>query len=90
MIVCICNQVSDKTIRSCASAGLTFDDIQLDLGVATQCGQCECHARDVIRQCRKQIPCPQAKRTAQPPSPPPLWQPIQLVMPVVAETQGNP
>lgn len=28
-----------------------FDDIQLELGVATQCGQCEGCARDVIAQC---------------------------------------
>ena len=28
-----------------------FDDIQFELGVATQCGQCEGCARDVIAQC---------------------------------------
>jgi len=30
---------------------MDFDDIQFELGVATQCGQCEGCARDVIAQC---------------------------------------
>jgi bacterioferritin-associated ferredoxin len=41
MIVCVCHRVSDKTIAQCARSGMAFDDIQLELGVATQCGQCE-------------------------------------------------
>ena len=28
-----------------------FDDIQFELGVATQCGRCEGCAREVIAQC---------------------------------------
>lgn len=30
---------------------MDFDDIQFELGVATQCGQCECSAREVVAQC---------------------------------------
>lgn len=30
---------------------MDFDDIQFELGVATQCGQCESCARDVVAQC---------------------------------------
>jgi bacterioferritin-associated ferredoxin len=33
-----------------------FDDIQFELGVATQCGQCEDCARDVIAQCNSVAP----------------------------------
>lgn len=82
MIVCVCNKVSDKAIRACASAGLTFDDMQIDLGIATQCGQCECHARDVIRQCTDQASCPQAHQGLKPcsrlPSLPTDWQPVTM------------
>jgi bacterioferritin-associated ferredoxin len=51
MIVCVCHRVSDKTIAQCARAGMAFDDIQLELGVATQCGQCECSARALFAEC---------------------------------------
>ena len=51
MIVCVCNRVSDREIARHARAGMSFDDIQFELGVATQCGQCECSARDVVAQC---------------------------------------
>jgi bacterioferritin-associated ferredoxin len=52
MIVCVCRRVSDKSIAQAARCGRSFDDIQLDMGVATQCGQCESSARAVWAQCR--------------------------------------
>ncbi|WP_082151418.1 bacterioferritin-associated ferredoxin [Caenimonas sp. SL110] len=51
MIVCVCKRVSDREIARHARAGMSFDDIQFELGVATQCGQCEGCARDVVAQC---------------------------------------
>ena len=51
MIVCVCNRVSDREIARHVRAGMDFDDIQFELGVATQCGQCECCAREVVAQC---------------------------------------
>ena len=51
MIICVCRRVNDKTIERCARAGLDFDDIQMELGVATQCGKCECQARNIIAEC---------------------------------------
>jgi bacterioferritin-associated ferredoxin len=51
MIICVCKRVSDRDIARQAKAGLSFDDIQLELGVGTQCGQCEGCARDVYAQC---------------------------------------
>jgi bacterioferritin-associated ferredoxin len=51
MIVCVCRRVSDREIARHAHAGMDFDDIQFELGVATQCGQCEGCARDIVAQC---------------------------------------
>ncbi|MFT3719519.1 bacterioferritin-associated ferredoxin [Pseudorhodoferax sp.] len=56
MIVCVCNRVSDREIVRHVRAGLSFDDIQLELGVATQCGRCEGCARDVVEQCSRLHP----------------------------------
>jgi bacterioferritin-associated ferredoxin len=51
MIVCVCHRISDREIARHARAGMGFDEIQFELGVATQCGQCEDCARDVVAQC---------------------------------------
>lgn len=51
MIVCVCNRVSDRDIVRHVQSGMDFSDIQLELGVATQCGQCEGCARDLVAQC---------------------------------------
>jgi bacterioferritin-associated ferredoxin len=56
MIVCVCHGVSDREIARHARAGMSFDDIQFELGVATQCGRCECCARDVVAQCSATSP----------------------------------
>ena len=56
MIVCICRRISDRDIARHARAGMGFDEIQFELGVATQCGQCEGCARDVINQCSSTCP----------------------------------
>lgn len=51
MIVCVCHRVSDKTIERCSRLGASFDDIQLEHGVATQCGKCEHSARSIWLEC---------------------------------------
>jgi bacterioferritin-associated ferredoxin len=61
MIICVCRRVSDREIARHARAGMGFDDIQFELGVATQCGQCEGCARDVVAQCNPA--CPSANLT---------------------------
>lgn len=55
MIVCVCHRVNDKTIAQCARSGASFDDIQLEFGVATQCGQCEQGARRIWSECCQSI-----------------------------------
>ncbi len=52
MIICICARVSDKTIERSARSGQTFDDLQFEHGVATQCGKCAGCARDIWDRCR--------------------------------------
>jgi bacterioferritin-associated ferredoxin len=56
MIVCVCRRVSDREIARHVRAGMDFDDIQFELGVATQCGQCEDCARDIVAQCSSAQP----------------------------------
>lgn len=56
MIVCVCNRISDRDIVRFVRAGRGFDDIQLELGVATQCGNCEGCAREIVDQCSRTHP----------------------------------
>lgn len=49
MYVCICNAVTDRQIKTAVQEGHgTFKKIQRQLGVATCCGLCESHAKEVI------------------------------------------
>jgi len=50
---------------------MDFDDIQFELGVATQCGQCEGCAREVIAQCSGCQPVAAISSTA--PHESPAW-----------------
>lgn len=63
MIVCVCHRVSDKVISQCARQGMAFSDIQLELGVATQCGKCESCARSVWQSCSTTAPTAQIQMT---------------------------
>lgn len=56
MIVCVCRRVSDREITRHAQAGLDFDTLQFELGVATQCGRCEGCARQLVAQCAAEGP----------------------------------
>jgi bacterioferritin-associated ferredoxin len=49
MIVCVCNNVSDKEIRQAFELGATsMAALRADLGVATCCGSCQDCARQVL------------------------------------------
>jgi bacterioferritin-associated ferredoxin len=73
MIVCVCRRVSDREIARHARAGMDFDDIQFELGVASQCGQCEGCARDVIAQCNACQPVAAIRSSADVPQESPVW-----------------
>lgn len=52
MYVCVCNAVSDKSIKQAVQQGHdSFDAIQRELAVATCCGRCKPFAQEIIRQC---------------------------------------
>jgi bacterioferritin-associated ferredoxin len=51
MIVCVCNNISDREIRQAVDLGLSsMDELSRDLGVATCCGQCADCALQVLDQ----------------------------------------
>lgn len=50
MIVCICHRVSDRDIARAAASGCTsFEELQVDTGVATRCGKCHDCARQTFQ-----------------------------------------
>ncbi len=50
MIVCVCNNISDREIRQAIDLGLTsINELRRDLGVATCCGKCHTCAKEVLQ-----------------------------------------
>jgi bacterioferritin-associated ferredoxin len=51
MIVCVCNNISDREIRQAVDLGLTsMADLYQELGVGTCCGKCVSYARQVMHE----------------------------------------
>jgi bacterioferritin-associated ferredoxin len=51
MIVCVCNNISDREIRQAVEMGLTsMSDLYKELGVGTCCGKCVSYAREVMNE----------------------------------------
>lgn len=51
MIVCVCNNISDKTIRAAADNGVrNLAELRSELGVGTCCGKCHSCAKTVLRE----------------------------------------
>jgi bacterioferritin-associated ferredoxin len=49
MIVCVCNNISDREIRQAVDMGLsTMAELRRDLGIATCCGKCGSCAKQVL------------------------------------------
>ena len=63
MIVCVCRRVSDRDIARAAHQGMSFDEIQLELGVGTQCGSCADCACSIVAQCHAVAPVAAITRT---------------------------
>jgi bacterioferritin-associated ferredoxin len=52
MIVCICNNVSDKAIRKAVDKGVrTLSALREQLEVGTCCGKCNSCAKTILREC---------------------------------------
>ena len=51
MIVCVCNNISDREIRQAVELGLTtMEELRRDLGVSTCCGQCFDCAEEILNE----------------------------------------
>lgn len=49
MYVCVCNGITDRQIRAAAARGVTsLQELQDELGVASQCGNCAEHALSTL------------------------------------------
>jgi bacterioferritin-associated ferredoxin len=49
MIVCVCNNISDREIRQAIELGLSsMAELHRELGVGTCCGKCVSYARQVL------------------------------------------
>lgn len=52
MIVCVCNNVSDRKIRAAVENGMTtMVELRTHLEVGTCCGKCHACAKTVLREC---------------------------------------
>jgi len=57
MIVCVCHRISDRDIeRHVRNGCASFDELQMDSGVASCCGSCADCARDVFDNARSSSP----------------------------------
>jgi bacterioferritin-associated ferredoxin len=49
MIVCVCNNISDREIRQAVDLGISsMAELHRELGVGTCCGKCVSYAREVL------------------------------------------
>ncbi|MEB0139231.1 MULTISPECIES: (2Fe-2S)-binding protein [unclassified Undibacterium] len=59
MIVCVCNNISERQIASaCAAGHTTMADLRHHLQVGTCCGKCAGCARKVLRECNENSALP--------------------------------
>lgn len=58
MYVCICNPVTDRDVRVCVSRGAcTLSELQAQIGVALQCGQCAPAALAIVAEMTDRPAC---------------------------------
>lgn len=51
MIVCVCNNISDREIRQAVDMGISsMPELYRELGVGTCCGKCVSYAREVLHE----------------------------------------
>lgn len=49
MYICICNAITEKQVVACVADGATtLEDLQIELGVATNCGCCAETAQEYL------------------------------------------
>jgi bacterioferritin-associated ferredoxin len=51
LYVCVCKAITDHQIREAAKNGVrTLDELRLDLGVASECGNCAAYASQLLEE----------------------------------------
>lgn len=56
MIVCVCNNISDREIRQAVALGInSMPELRRDLGVGSCCGKCVSCAREVLHEAREAL-----------------------------------
>lgn len=51
MIVCVCNNISERTLVRAVDAGATsMADLRSNLGVGNCCGKCNACAKSILRE----------------------------------------
>jgi bacterioferritin-associated ferredoxin len=66
MYVCLCNPVTDREIRGCVQQGArTLSDLQMQLGVAAQCGMCAATALAIVHEEACCASCPETSRVCE-------------------------
>jgi len=59
MFICICRGITDRQIRAHAQAGAReLDELTVDLGVGSCCGQCRDCARAILEEVHGETPQP--------------------------------
>lgn len=59
MIVCVCNNVSDRDIRQAVKSGMTtMAELRRNLNVGTCCGKCNPCAKQVLHTCLDELAQP--------------------------------
>lgn len=53
MFVCICNGLREHEVREAAQGARSVKEAYGRLGASIQCGQCSCHAREILQDTRK-------------------------------------
>lgn len=55
MYVCICNAVSDRTIRAAAASGASFEALAEETGCSDCCGSCTGLAHEIFDEAAARI-----------------------------------
>jgi bacterioferritin-associated ferredoxin len=48
MIVCSCYAISDRELREAAAAGMSFRELEDEIGVGTDCGVCRSAVAEIL------------------------------------------
>lgn len=65
MIICVCNNISDREIRNAVDQGMTsMAELHRQLGVGTCCGKCVSYAREVMNEHLDNVSVTELRRNA--------------------------